>query len=86
MVKTDIVSRQEFESVLREIRDERRPRDYGKVLGKFVDLALFPLRTSVLLSGLIYGVMSFAYGPYDAGKVIYAELSGDIDNCVDCVT
>ena len=32
---------------------------------------------AVIAGALTYGAMTCAYGPYDTGKVIYAELSGN---------
>ena len=49
----------------------------GRALKGLVGLVSRLVGVAVITGGLTYGAMTCAYGPYDAGKVIYAELSGD---------
>ena len=49
----------------------------GKAFSTLADLISRLSMFGIIASTTIYGVMSFAYSPYDAGKVIYAELSGN---------
>lgn len=49
----------------------------GKALNGLVELTKDVTYISLIVGGLVYTGMTFAYGPYDAGKVIYAELSGN---------
>lgn len=48
-------------------------RSLYKVIGTIKDIATL----ATLVGAVAYGGMSCAYGPYDAGKVIYAKFSGD---------
>lgn len=49
----------------------------GRAVNGVVSLASSLAGTAISLGAIAYLAMSCAYGPYDAGKVVYSQLSGD---------
>ncbi|MEK6844353.1 MAG: hypothetical protein AABX83_02905 [Nanoarchaeota archaeon] len=71
------VTNEQLEKRLEDIKVEGLSHYIGKTLSEIAKVGLHLIEVSAVSSILLYGAMSFAYGPYDAGKVIYAELSGN---------
>lgn len=66
--------RDDFNSELNQVKVKGLSHFLGKTL---YDLTGIVAGGALALSALGYTGMSFVYGPYDTGKVIYSEFSGD---------
>ena len=75
------VTQNELEERLNSLKLELGERNFwhhaGKTLHTLGNLVSNLAAVAVVGGILVYGAMTFAYGPYDTGKVIYAELSGN---------
>lgn len=69
----DYVTKEQLEERLKDLK--RNP--LSRVANSLVYLVSGLVTIATTVGAITYGAMSFAYGPYDTGKVIYAELSGD---------
>jgi len=49
----------------------------GRALEGLVNLTSTLVGITAITGALVYGAMTCAYGPYDAGKIIYSASSGD---------
>tara|TARA_Y100000310_G_scaffold332386_1_gene407866 strand:- start:8863 stop:9285 length:423 start_codon:yes stop_codon:yes gene_type:complete len=71
------ITQEQLDERLKDIKPNGFSHYSGRALNTLVNLTEFVTAATVIVGGLAYGAMSFAYGPYDTGKVIYAELFGD---------
>ncbi len=61
-----------------DVKEVPEDKHYKSSLGdKVVDIVGSILSVALIGGGVVYTAMSIPYGPYDTGKVIYAELSGN---------
>lgn len=60
---------------------DKSEKNFSHYMGKSIDTIINVIFGTVAVvavgSVLTYGAMTCAYGPYDAGKVMYAEFSRD---------
>ncbi len=73
----DYVPRMQMEQRLEHLRQDLNKTRIGVALAAAVDLCSLLTKTALVAGALTYFALSCAYGPYDAGKVVYSNLSGD---------
>lgn len=72
-----LVTHEQLEKKLKDISVNGFSHYAGKSLHALTKSASFLAEGILGIGAVVYVAMSLAYGPYDAGKVIYSEFSGD---------
>ena len=73
----EYITQKQLEEKLKSIKVNGFSHYSGEALSGLIRLVSGLTTISLITGVLTYGAMTLAYGPYDAGKVIYAELSGN---------
>lgn len=73
----DYITRKQLDERLKEVEGNGFSTHAGRSLRSLVDMLGLGVGITVAVGMAAYGAMSCAYGPYDTGKVIYAEVFGD---------
>ena len=73
----DYVTHEQLEQRLKNVKVSGFSHYAGQSLKDITGGVVYLTKEILKMGVLVYAAMSLAYGPYDAGKVIYSEFSGD---------